>query len=185
MLVSGPVRAEVRGVPQNVRAMQVSALALRFQRRNSVNIPLVRRLLLAAVVAGLLISFGTGPQSVSGSQIAIPNLQAITESIATAAHYPANTIEITSSPVRFRISIRDAQLAVSDEGTRNAAAAALVAASEQVLSSHPEFSKLEAISVAIIHGNATADGTTAKDWHIEDVVEFRKGPNQRFSVHIT
>src|SRR5450755_728980 len=129
MLVSGPVRAEVRGVPQNVRAMQVSALALRFQRRNAVNIPLVRRLLLAAVVAGLLISFGTGPQSVSGSQIAIPNLQAITESIATAAHYPANTIEITSSPVRFRISIRDAQLAVSDEGTRNAAAAALVAAS--------------------------------------------------------
>jgi hypothetical protein len=184
MLVSGPVRAEVRGVPQNVRAMQVSALALRFQRRNSVNIPLVRRLLLAAVVAGLLISFGTGPQSVSGSQIAIPNLQAITESIATAAHYPANTIEITSSPVRFRISIRDAQLAVSDEGTRNAAAAAL-AASEQVLSSHPEFSMLEAISVAIIHGNASADGTAAKDWHIEDVVEFRTGPSGRFSMHIT
>jgi hypothetical protein len=165
--------------------MQVPASALRFQRSNAVAIPLGRRLSLAAVVAGLLISCGTGPQSVSGSQIAIPDLQAITESIAGAAHYPANTIEITSSPVRFRISIRDAQLAVSDEGTRNAAAAALVAASEQVLSSHPEFSKLEAISVAIIHGNATADGTAGKDWHIEDVVEFRKGPNQRFSVHIT
>jgi len=152
---------------------------------NAVTTHLVQRLSLTAVFAGLLVSCGTGPQSVSGSQIAIPDLQAITESIAGAAHYPANTIEIMSSPVRFRISIRDAQLAISDEEARNAAAATLVAASEQVLSSHPEFSKLEAISVAIIHGNATADGTTAKDWHIEDVVEFRKGPNQRFSVHIT
>jgi len=165
--------------------MQVPALALRFQRRKCCGHPLGRRLLLATFVAGSLISCGTGTQSVNGSQIAIPDLQAITESIAGAAHYPANTIEITSSPVRFRISIRDAQLAVSDEGTRNAAAAALVAASEQVLSSHPEFSKLEAISVATIHDNATADGTAGKDWHVEDVVEFRKGPNQRFFVHIT
>jgi hypothetical protein len=121
--------------------------------------PLVRRLLLATIVAGSLVSCGTGTQSVNGSPIAIPDL--------------------------FRMSIRDAQLAISDEGTRNAAAAALVAASEQVLSLHPEFSKLEAISVAMIHGNATADGTIGKDWHIEDVVELRKGPNQRFSVHIT
>jgi hypothetical protein len=90
-----------------------------------------------------------------------------------------------SSPIRFRISIREVQLAVSDEAMRNAAAAALVAASEQVLAAHPEFSTLEAISVAIIHGNATADGTAGKDWHIEDVVEFRKGPSGRFSVHIT
>jgi hypothetical protein len=118
---------------------------------NAVTTPLVQRLSLTAVFAGLPVSCGAGPQSVNGSQIAIPDLQTITESIAGAAHYPANTIEIMSSPVRFRISIRDAQLATSDEGTRN----------------------------------ATADGTTAKDWHIEDVVEFRKGPNQRFSVHIT
>jgi hypothetical protein len=165
--------------------MQVPALGLSFQRSNAVGIPLVRRLSLLTIVAASLVSCGTGTQSVNGNQVAIPGLQAITESIPGATHYPANTIEITSSPVQFRISIRDAQLAVSDEGTRNAAAAALVAASEQVLSSHPEFSKLEAISVAIIHGNVTADGTAGKDWHIEDVVEFRKGPNQRFSVHIT
>jgi hypothetical protein len=87
--------------------------------------PLVRRLLLATIVAGSLVSCSTGTQSVNGSPIAIPDL--------------------------FRMSIRDAQLAISDEGTRN----------------------------------ATADGTTGKDWHIESVVEFRKGPNQRFSVHIT
>jgi uncharacterized protein YkvS len=39
--------------------------------------------------------------------------------------------------------------------------------------------------VAIIHDNATADGTTMKDSHIEDVIEFRKGSSGRFSVHIT
>jgi hypothetical protein len=138
-----------------------------------------------AVAAVSLVSCGTRTQGVNGSPLAIPDLQGITESIARTVHYPANTIEITSSVRRLRVSIRDAKLAVSDEGTRNAAAASLVAASEQVLAAHPEFSTLEAISVAIIHDDATADGTAGKDWHIEDVVEFRRGPNGRFSVHIT
>lgn len=175
----------VRTSPPSLRSTQVPASASRFQRRNAVVSSLVRRLLLTAVVAGSLVSCGTGTPSTNSGQVATPDLQAITESIAGAAHYPVNTIEITSSPVRFRISILDAQLAVSGDGARNAAAAALVAASEQVLASHPEFSKLEAISVAIVHGNATADGTVGKDWHTEDVVEFRKGPNQRFSLHIS
>ncbi len=88
--------------------------------------------LLIAVMAGLLVSCGKGSQGVGGSQIAMPDLQAITESIAAAAHYPADTMDITSSAVRFRISIRDATLAASDEGTRNSSAATLVAAVEQV-----------------------------------------------------
>jgi len=144
-----------------------------------------RNIVWMAVAALLLVSCGTRTQGVNGSVIAMPDLQGITESIASTAQYPANTIEITSSASRLRISIRDAKLAVSDEGTRNAAAASLVAASEQVLASHPEFSTLEAISVAIIHADAAADGPVGKDWHVEDVVEFRKGPSGRFSVHIT
>jgi hypothetical protein len=139
----------------------------------------------ALIVAGSLVACGTKTQSVGGSQVSAAGLEAMIESIATAAHYPANTIEILSSPVRLRISIRDAQLAAADEATRNAAAAALVAASEPVLAAHPEFSGLEAISVAIIHGNAAADGTAGKDWHVEDVIEFRKGPSGRFSAHTT
>jgi hypothetical protein len=138
-----------------------------------------------AVAAVSPASCGTRTQSVNGSRLAIPDLQGITESIAITAHYSANTIEITSSASQFRISIRDAKLAVSDEGTRNAAAASLIAASEQVLVARPEFSTLEAISVAIIHGNTTAQGTAGKDWHTEGVVEFRKGPSGRFSLHIT
>ncbi len=59
----------------------------------------------------------------------------------------------------------------------------VLAAAEQVLASHPEYEKLQAISVAIIH--PIGDGDARKEWHTEDVVEFRKGPNQRFSMHIT
>ncbi len=77
----------------------------------------------------------------------------------------------------------DATLAMADEVTRSNAATSLVGVAEQVLAYHPEYAKLEAISVAIIHpGVASATGS---GWHIEDVVEFRKGPNQRFSLHIT
>jgi type IV pilus biogenesis protein CpaD/CtpE len=138
-----------------------------------------------AVAAVSLVACGTRAQGVNGSPLAIPDLQGISEFIASTARYPAITIEIASSARRLRISIRDAKLAVSDEGTRNAAGASPVAASEQVLASHPDFSTLEAISVAVIHGDAAADGAAGKDWHIEDVVEFRKGPSGRFSVHIT
>jgi hypothetical protein len=60
-----------------------------------------------------------------------------------------------------------------------------VAVSVPVLAVHPEFSTLEAVSVAIIHDSATADGTSMKDSHIEDVFEFRKGSSGRFSFHIT
>jgi hypothetical protein len=62
-------------------------------------------------------------------------------------------------------------------------ARALVGVAELVLASHPEYAKLQAISVAIIH--PSPGGTASREWHIEDVVEFRKGPNQRFSLHAT
>ena len=39
--------------------------------------------------------------------------------------------------------------------------------------------------VAIIHGNGAGDGSAGKDWHVGDVVEFRKDPSGRFSLHIT
>lgn len=60
-----------------------------------------------------------------------------------------------------------------------------MAAREQVLALHPGFSTLEAISVALIHDNATPDGTIVKHRHIEGVIGFRKGRSGRFSVHIT
>jgi hypothetical protein len=112
-----------------------------------------------------------------------PDIQVISDAIATAAKYPTSSVELTSSQVRLRIAVSDVMLAMSDEATRTNAATSLVGVAEQVLASHPEYAKLEAISVAIIHpGVASATGS---GWHIEDVVEFRKGANQRFSLHIT
>jgi len=81
------------------------------------------------------------------------------------------------------IPVRDAQLAPADEATRKSAAATLVAVTEQVLTLYPELSRLEAGSVAIIRPGA--EGVTASDWHKEDVVEFRSGPEQRFFVPVT
>jgi hypothetical protein len=141
---------------------------------------IVRRLLAIAAVTALTASCGAGPNS--GTPFT-PDIQAISDAIATAAKYPASAVELTSSAVRMRISVSDAKLATADETTRNSEATAIVAATEQILASHPKYGKLEAISVAIIH--PSADGDAHKNWHTEDVVEFRKGPNQRFSMHIT
>ncbi len=146
---------------------------------------LVRQMLCATLLAGSLIACGTKVPNPGDRQSTTLDLPAITASVAAATHYPADTLEILTGPSRLRISIRDSQLAVSDEGSRNAAATAVVAACEQVLAAHPEFSTVEAISVSIIHGNPTAEGAVGKDWHIEDVIEFRKGPSGRFSIHVT
>ena len=141
---------------------------------------IVRRLLAIAAVTALTASCSSGPNS--GAPFT-PDIQGISDAIATAAKYPTSAVELTSSQVRLRISVSDAKLATADETTRNSEATAIVAATEQILESHPEYAKLQAISVAIIHPGA--DGDAHKDWHTEDVVEFRKGPNQRFSMHIT
>ena len=141
---------------------------------------IVGRLLAIAAVTALTASCGSGPNSQAPFT---PDIQIISDAIATAAKYPASAVELTSSQVRLRISVSDVTLAIGDEVSRNNAAAAIVAVAEQVLAAHPEYAKIQAISVAIIHPGVPS--ATASGWHIEDVVEFRKGPNQRFSMHIT
>ncbi len=144
---------------------------------------LFRRLLAVAAMAVLTASCGMSASDSKTAASFTPDIQGISDAIATAAKYPTSLVELTSSQVRLRIAVSDARLAMADEVARNNAATALVAVAEQVLASHPEYAKLEAISVAIIHpGVASAIGS---GWHIEDVVEFRKGPNQRFFLHTT
>jgi hypothetical protein len=146
------------------------------------NCPL-RRLLAIAAITAMTASCGLGGLDSNSSAPFTSDMQVIGDAIATAAKFPTGAVELTSSKVRLRISVSDASLATADETTRNNKAAELVAAAEQILASHPEYANLEAISVAIIH--PSADGDSRKDWHIEDVVEFRKGPGGRFSMHIT
>ena len=83
----------------------------------------------------------------------------------------------------MRTEVSDVKLAMADEATWNNATAALVGVAERVLASHPEYPKLQATSVAIIHPSPA--GTVNMEWHTEDAVEFIKGLKQRFSLHST
>jgi hypothetical protein len=56
-----------------------------------------------------------------------------------------------------------------------------VVAVEKSMALNARFASVEEVSVAIIH---PAEGS-ARGSHTEDVVDFRKGPNQRFALHIT
>ncbi len=144
---------------------------------------LFHRLLAVAAMTALTASCGMSGSDSKSAAAFTPDIQAISDAIATAAKYPTSAVELTSSQVRLRIEVSDTTLAMGDEITRNNAATSLVAAAEQVLTSHPEYAKLEAISVAIIH--PPVPSATGSGWHIEDVVEFRKGPSQRFFIHTT
>lgn len=144
---------------------------------------LVRRLLVIAAMATVTASCGAGGSGSNSGATFTPDIQVISDAIATAAKYPTGSVELNSRQVRLRIAVSDTTLAMADEVTRNNAATSLVAVAEQVLASHQEYAKLEAISVAIIHPGVSS--ATGSGWHIEDVVEFRKGLNQRFSLHIT
>jgi hypothetical protein len=136
------------------------------------------------IATGLLVASCSKDGSSPPAETAFTaDIRAIGDAIATVAKYPPGEFELTSSALRLRISVADAKLATADAGTRTSEAAGIVAAAEQILASHPEYAKLEAISVAIIH--PTSDDASHKEWHTEDVIEFRKGPNQRFTMHIT
>jgi hypothetical protein len=141
------------------------------------------RLLLAAGIAAGLLACGAGGSDPAAASRYTADLQVVSDGIAAAAGYSGDAVELTSSRVRLRIEIRDPQLAGADPATRNTVAANIVTDAEKVLAVHPEFASLQQISVAVIH--AAAKSGAGSDWHIEDVIEFRKGPNQRFSVHIT
>jgi hypothetical protein len=125
----------------------------------------VGRLVAVAAMAALTGSCGMSGSDPRPAVPFTPDLQVISDAIATAAKYPTSAVELTSSQLRLRIAVSDVTLAMADEVARNNAATSLVAAAEQVLAFHPEYAKLEAISVAIIHpGVASATGN---GWHIE------------------
>lgn len=108
-------------------------------------------------------------------------LQAIRDAVSQAVGYSREDVGVIGSRLRLQISISDAKLAAADPAAREQEAAALVTATERALASHPDLSAVEAISIVIVHPTAGGEAPTA--WHVEDVVDFRKGPNQRFSLH--
>lgn len=119
--------------------------------------------------------------SVSADPSWLAALDAVKSAITASTGYPASSIELLASPVHIRVSISDSKLAQSDQATRENAATAVVLAVEKSMALNARFASVEEVSVAIIH---PAEGS-ARGSHTEDVVDFRKGPNQRFALHIT
>lgn len=65
---------------------------------------------------------GTGGSSSNTAAPFTPDIQVISDAIATGATYPSNEVELTNSHIRLRIEVSNATLAMADEATRNDAA---------------------------------------------------------------
>ena len=102
-------------------------------------------------MAAPIASCGMGSSGSNAAALFTADIHAISDAIATAAKYPTSAVWLTGGLVRLRFEVSDPAVAMADEVTRNNAATTLVAAAAQVLASHPEYAKREAISVAIIH----------------------------------
>jgi uncharacterized protein with von Willebrand factor type A (vWA) domain len=110
-------------------------------------------------------------------------LEQLTTAIAASTGNSPASIEILASPTHLRISISDAELAQAEPEARENAATAAVAAAEQSMAKEARFAAVQEVSVAFIHPAGAQGSSTAS--HTEDVVDFRRGPSQRFSKHIT
>ena len=124
----------------------------------------------------------TGPSPPSNTQWG-QGLEQVKTAVVTASGYSPETIDVTASPAHLRISVADPKLSQADQLTRENSANSIVSAVESALAQQEQFTSIQVISVSIVHP-AQADGTPTQT-HTEDVLEFRKGPNQRFAHHIT
>ncbi|MEP7243012.1 MAG: hypothetical protein ABI885_04930 [Gammaproteobacteria bacterium] len=146
-------------------------------------IPLLRRAFVLTVLSAALASCSSGGPAAPADSELVGALPSARQAIATATGYSSDAIELMASRVHLRILVSDAKLSGSDQAARENSAAAIVVAAENALASRAGFSSVQVISVAIIHP-AQSDGSS-RDSHTEDVLEFRKGANQRFSHHTT
>lgn len=136
-------------------------------------------LVLAVVLVGCSPSGGPLPPSAK----LLEGLPEVTAKVASATGYSPEALEFLAGAAHLRVSVKDAKLAAADQSTREGAATQIVAAIEKVIESHPEFSSIQEISVAIIH--SAESGGSADDSHVEDIMQFRKAPSGRFVHHIT
>jgi hypothetical protein len=137
-----------------------------------------------AALAAVLTGCGTqapAPAVDAGWSAALEQMKS---TIASSTGYSSASIEVLASPAHLRIAISDAKLAQADQAARESAATAVMAAAEQVMAKEARLATVQEMSVAIIHP-AGADLGTLGASHTEDVVDFRRGPSQRFSKHIT
>jgi hypothetical protein len=143
---------------------------------------LIHRLIIASLAAtGVAACDMTVPWQSKGFWQCLVDFPAITDSIVKSSGYRIDYADVTGNRTHMQISIYDDKLVAADEPTRERAASVVVAAAEQALASRTGCATIEVISIGIYHPSAPRGPMHA--WHLEDVVEFRKGPDQRFVLH--
>jgi hypothetical protein len=111
------------------------------------------------------------------------DLESIGKAVSAATGYPADHVFVTGSRTDLHISILDARLMEADASTLERAATAVIAAAEPALAAHAEFDPVQVIRVGIHHPGGLAP--PVRDWHSENVLEFRRGSNQRFAISVS
>jgi hypothetical protein len=145
------------------------------------------------ITAALCACNGQGPPAFENLQATAGSLQGsaqgsvglgdVKSAIASTMGYSKDALELLASPAHLRIVVSDNMLAHSNQMDRENAANTIMTAAEQAMGSHPQFATVQVISVAIIHTSQMEGADRGS--HTEDVLEFRRGPNQRFAHHIT
>jgi hypothetical protein len=156
---------------------------LHFSGGTVMSVGLVRGLLIASVAAGSLAACSpAGPPKVKAFLECLSELHSIGEAVSTSVGYPNEFVDVFGNQSHLQIAIFDPKLVAADAPTREKAATAVAAAAERALASHAGCASVNSISVAIYHPSGF--GGPPSEWHSEDVVEFRRGPDQRFAVHV-
>jgi hypothetical protein len=131
--------------------------------------------LIAAV--GVLAACAPRTSPAPASESFTAQLQAVSDAVAGVSGYSKEAIEVTGNRMRLRIEVVDQTLATADQVARETKAVALVSAAERAMAAQPDLGGIQAVSVAILHSS------DAGSWHVEDVIDFRKGPGGSFSIH--
>lgn len=144
---------------------------------------LVHGVILALFVASALAACGMPvPWQPKGFWQCFVDFPAITDAIAKGSGYRIDYADVVGNRSRMQIFIYEEKLEAADEATREKAASVVVAAAEHALATRPGCESIEVISVGIYHPSGFTG--PARAWHMEDVVEFRKGPDQHFALSI-
>lgn len=119
-----------------------------------------------------------GPSSLGDFLHYVSDLDSITAAVSKATGLPENHILVTGSRNDLHISVDDIRFVEADTAAIERVAATVVAAAEPALASRAELSSIKVIRVGIYHPSTL--GQPLREWHLEDVVKFRRGSDLRF-----
>jgi hypothetical protein len=143
---------------------------------------MTRGLLLAACVVLCLAACGRRPPvAAPGFFQYIAALESVDAAVASASGYPPDHIDVSGNRTHLYITLIEPKLMTADDASLEKAATEVVAAAAPLLAQHTEFASLKTINVEIYHPSGLA--TAPNKWHTQNVLEFRRGPDQRFAIH--